>query len=125
MYCLCHRLFKEKFACAGLRQYLQTHKSSAPAYPSKISKPISKLSKFSTHSIYMIKNNCKGFRQPVCEQVTSTREYILAESPYLFPLPHLEKSLFLPLIFHPKIPEDEFTATVCFRGRGFQADTHH
>ena len=28
-------------------------------------------------------------------------------------------------MFHPKIPEDEFTATVCFGGRVIKADTHH
>ena len=33
-----------------------------------------------------------------------SRMYILAEKPYLFPPPHLEKSLFLPLIFRQKIP---------------------
>ena len=30
----------------------------------------------------------------------------------------------LSLIFHPKIPEDEFTATVSFGGRVIKADNH-
>ena len=51
----------------------------------------------------------------VCEQVTSRGVYILAENPYLFPLPHLEKSLLLPLICHSKIPEDEFTTILYSR----------
>ena len=84
MYCLCHRSFKEKFACAGLRQYFQTRLLSASAYTSTVSKPIPKFSIF-----------------------------------------FLEKSLFLSLVFYPKIPEDEFTATVCFGGRVIKADTHH
>ena len=93
MYCLRHRSFKRKFACAGLRQYLQTQKRSAPAYPSTVFKRIS---------------------EPVFEQVTSTRMYILAENPYSFSLLHLEKYSLFPYFTQEYL---KMSSSVCFGGR--------